>query len=201
MNQKVIFLLAVLCIVVFTFHITREDKLHDKPQLKIDISWTKKRPQFTNNVGFARLAESSTTYQNKTITQQELIGTVTNQFGIRDEVLELILTSIPESDVRSTIAAIKMVQYDQMEVGITDDMAINKFANKAAAASSCINIPMMDRYNFGQAYDKIIRDNSARKAEWDRIEHLLNGHVISNDYGIQSYDIKEQCDHFLGESR
>jgi hypothetical protein len=47
-------------------------------------------------------------------------------------------------------------------------------------------------------YNKLLRDTPARQAEQDRIERLLSNHVISNDYGIQSYDLKEQCDHFLG---
>lgn len=201
MNKKITLLLVISCVVIFLFYLINENKPQEKPQHKIDISWAKKYPQFTNNVGFAKLVESPAIYQNKTTIQQELIGTVTNQFGIRDEVLQLILTSIPESDVRSTIAAIKLAKYHQLEVGLTNDAQINIFENRASAAISCINLPMMDRYNFVVKYDKMIRDTPARKAEQDRIEHALNGHVISNDYGIQSYDIKEQCDHFLGESR
>ena len=168
-----------------------------------DNNWEKKYPQLANNVGYSKLAESVPAYQAKTASEQELIGKVTNQFGIRDDVLKLILNTIPESNVQATIAAIKMVQYDQTEIGITDDKEMNLIANKAAAASSCLsqNISMMDRYNLGQAYDKIIRDTPARKAEQERIEHLLNNHVTSADFGIQSYDFKEQCNHFLGESK
>ncbi len=162
------------------------------------VDWQKKYPQLSNNAGYGKLAASVPAYQAKTASQQELIGKVSNEFGIRDDVLKLILNTIPESNVRATIAAIKMVQYDQQQIGVTDDKEMNLIANKALAASYCLDIPMMDRYNFGQAYDKIIRDTPARKAEQNRIEHLLSNHVISADYGIQSYDAKEQCDHFLG---
>jgi hypothetical protein len=162
------------------------------------VDWQKKYPQLSNNAGYGKLAASVPAYQAKTASQQDLIGKITNEFGIRDDVLKLILNTIPESNVRATIAAIKMVQYDQQQIGVTDDKEMNLIANKALAASYCLDIPMMDRYNFGQAYDKIIRDTPARKAEQNRIEHLLSNHVISADYGIQSYDAKEQCDHFLG---
>ena len=162
------------------------------------VDWQKKYPQLSNNAGYGKLAASVPAYQAKTASQLELIGKVSNEFGIRDDVLKLILNTIPESNVRATIAAIKMVQYDQQQIGVTDDKEMNLIANKALAASYCLDIPMMDRYNFGQAYDKIIRDTPARKAEQNRIEHLLSNHVISADYGIQSYDAKEQCDHFLG---
>lgn len=171
---------------------------HNSESNEKGVDWQKKYPQLSNNAGYGKLAESVPAYQAKTASQQELIGTVTNEFGIRDDVLKLILNTIPESNVRATIAAVKMVQYDQQQIGVTDDKEMNLIANKASAASSCINIPMMEGWKFIQSYDKIIRDTPARQAEQDRIEKLLANHVISADYGIQSYDFKEQCDHFLG---
>ena len=162
------------------------------------VNWQKKYPQLTNNVGYSRLIESVPAYQAKTASEQDLIGKVTNQFGIRDDVLKLILTSIPESDTGSTIAAIKMAQYNQAEIGLTNDMEINSIENKASAAVSCMSDQMIfQNSKFFDSYNQLLRDTPARQAEQDRIEHLLNNHVISNDYGIQSYDKKEQCDHLL----
>lgn len=192
MNKKIFILVFVVVITGSILFLSFGNKDQEP------VEWQKKYPQLTNNVGYSKLAESVPPYQSKTATQQELIGKVTNQFGIRDDVLKLILTSIPESNVQATIAAIKMAQYYQAEIGVTDDKEMNLIANKASAASSCMNIPMMDGWKFIQSYDKIIRDTPARQAEQDRIEHLLSNHVISADYGIQSYDPKEQCDHFLG---
>ena len=144
------------------------------------------------------MIESVPAYQAKTASEQDLIGKVTNQFGIRDDVLKLILTSIPESDTGSTIAAIKMAQYNQAEIGLTNDMEINSIENKASAAVSCMSDQMIfQNSKFFDSYNQLLRDTPARQAEQDRIEHLLNNHVISNDYGIQSYDKKEQCDHLL----
>ena len=166
-----------------------------------DNNWEKKYPQLANNVGYSKLAESVPAYQAKTASEQELIGKVTNQFGIRDDVLKLILTSIPESDTRSTIAAIKMAQYFQQQIGVTDDKEMNVIANRASAAMSCINLPMLEMNNLINNYAEMLRDTSARQTEQHRIEGLLANHVISADYGIQSYDLKEQCNHFLGESK
>lgn len=165
------------------------------------VDWQKKYPQLANNVGYTKLVESVPAYQAKTASEQELIGKVTNQFGIRDDVLKLILTSIPESNVQATIAAIKMVQYDQQQIGVTDDKEMNLLSNKALAANYCINLPMLEQHEFINKYADMIRDTPARQAEQQRIEGLLANHVISADFGIQSYDSKEQCDHFLGESK
>lgn len=197
MRKKILIIISS-CLIGCVIY-TLPKLLAETPPIK--TQWTKKYPQLANNIGFAKLVESNPTVIKHSDKIKDLIGPVSNEFGIRDEVLTLILQTIPESDVRSTIAAIKMIQFYQAQVGVTNDKEMNKLANKASAASSCINIPMMDRYNFGQSYDKIIRDTSDRQDEQDRIEHLLSGHVISADYGIQSYDPKEQCDHFLGESK
>ncbi|MCE2706832.1 MAG: hypothetical protein LW807_07130 [Proteobacteria bacterium] len=162
------------------------------------VDWQKKYPQLSNNAGYGKLAESVPAYQAKTASQQELIGKVTNEFGIRDDVLKLILNTIPESNVRATIAAIKMAQYYQQQIGVTDDKEMNVISNKALAANYCLNLPMLEQHVFINKYADMLRDTPARKAEQNRIENLLSNHVISADYGIQSYDPKEQCDHFLG---
>ncbi|TXJ02892.1 MAG: hypothetical protein E6Q32_01770 [Neisseriales bacterium] len=162
------------------------------------VDWQKKYPQLSNNAGYGTLAASVPAYQARTASQQELIGKVSNEFGIRDDVLNLILNTIPESNVRATIAAIKLAQYYQQQIGVTDDKEMNVISNKALAANYCLNLPMLEQHAFINKYADMLRDTPARKAEQNRIENLLSNHVISADYGIQSYDFKEQCDHFLG---
>ena len=159
--------------------------------------WQKQYLRLANNVGYIRLAASVPISQTKSILQQELIGKITNNFAIRDDVLKLILNFIPESDVMSTIATIKMAQYYQQQIGVTDEKEMNLLANKAAAAVSCQNLSIIDSYNFGKAYDEIIRDTPARKLEQDRIERLLSNHIISADCGTQSDDHTARCNYFL----
>lgn len=195
--KKILIALGVVVVVGGSYYLLDDESPAKPESIK---QWERKYPRLVNNVGFGKIEEPESFYTAKPAAEKDLIGKVTNEFGIRDEVLQLILTTIPESDVQSTIAMIKMVQYDQQQIGVTDDKEMNLIANKAAAASSCIDIPMMDRSKFGDSYDELIRDTPARKYEWNRIEMLLNHHVISPDYGINSYDFKEQCAYFLGES-
>jgi hypothetical protein len=161
--------------------------------------WKTKAPQLFNNVGYSKLIESSTQLnKNMSESQAELIGTITNPFGIRDDILDYILANIPESNIRSRIAAIKMVYYDQEQIGITNDKILNQIENKAAAGLYCIKLPLLDEHQFIKGYDKLLRNTPARLNEQNRIEHLLNGHVISADFGINTYDFKKQCSYYLG---
>ena len=163
--------------------------------------WQKKAPQLFNNAGYSRLIESSVQL-NKRVSESQagLIGIITNPFGIRDDTLNYILVNIPENNVNSRIAAIKMAYYDQQMIGVTDDNKLNQLANKVSAGIDCLNLPMLKQSKFVEEYGNLVRNSSARITEYNRIEHLLNGHVISADFGINTYDLKLQCVHFLGVS-
>jgi hypothetical protein len=130
--------------------------------------------------------------------QEELIGPTNNSFGLREDILAYILSSIPQSDVKSTLAAIKMAQLDQAQIGVSKLSDLHELADKAAAASSCIELPLTQRTEFGKGYDRLLHNTPQRIAEQARLESLLSNHVISPNFGINSSDRQEQCNHLLG---
>jgi hypothetical protein len=161
--------------------------------------WQRKAPQLFSNVGYSKLIESCTLLnKNMSESQAELLGIITNPFGIRDDILNYILTNIPESNTRTRIAAIKMSYYDQQMIGVVDDKVINQLENKAGAGLYCMQLPMLEENKLIKGYDKLLRNTPERLNEQNRIEHLLNGHIISYDFGIDTYDFKLQCNHYLG---
>lgn len=170
--------------------------VHVTPQST--AKWKTKAPEIFNNAGYSKLVETTKTDANISKSQAALIGTVTNPFGIRDDILDYILVSIPESNIRARIAEIKLAQLEQSELGVNDDKMLNMIENKTMAAVYCAHLPIQDSAKFVKGYDKLLRNTTARQVEQDRIEHLLNGHVISADFGIDTYDYKKQCDYFLG---
>lgn len=198
-KMKILTLVSVVAVGIVSLACASMNNQKTETNIVDTQKWQAKAPQLFSNIGYkklieSRIVESSTTNRS----QQALVGTITNPFGIRDDVLEYILLNIPESNTRATIAAIKMAYYDQAEIGVTDDKQINVFANKAMASVYCSNISSQEGYKFDQGYNKLLRNTKERFAEQERIESLLSGHVISADFGINSYDFKEQCDHFLG---
>lgn len=75
--------------------------------------WDQKYPKVFTNSGYQSLIEPNTqlkSLQRLPESQQELIGTITNPFGIRDDVLDYILTNIPESNILVRKAAIKLYE-------------------------------------------------------------------------------------------
>ncbi len=159
--------------------------------------WKSEYPRLYTNAGYQKLEQTAPHKAN--FSEDELTSKITNQFGIRDDILNLILNTFPESETQSTIAAIKMAQYFQAQIGVNDPDKVNFLANKAAAALSCVNLPMLKEHQFIKDFDMLLRNTPARLAEEERIEHLLNGRIISNDYGINTSSHTERCNHLLGE--
>lgn len=201
MKKILIFLVIVISILIAITYInwnTREKSSDLNYNFK--DKWEAKAPNLFKSIGYNKLVESRN-LDKISESQKQLIGEVTNPFGIRDDILDYILTYIPESDTRSRIAAIKMAYYDQMEIGVTDDKIINNYANKALAAVYCMQLPMSKLDSFGKGYDKLLRNTQLKKNEQNRIENLLNNHVISADFGDvgnKKLKLKDQCDYFLG---
>jgi hypothetical protein len=66
-----------------------------------------------DNVGYAKLEESVLYVANQSESMAALIAPITNPFGIRDDILDYIIKTIPASNESAMRAAIKMMQYEQ----------------------------------------------------------------------------------------
>jgi hypothetical protein len=102
--------------------------------------WQKQAPQLFNNVGYSKLAESAPKVADLPESLEELRGTITNPFGIRDDILEYIVKNIPSNNESAVRAAIKVAQYDQMIYfgNLTESEAINIHA-KNVLAFTCLS--------------------------------------------------------------
>lgn len=204
MKIRIIFGIVTTCIIIIACSNIKYSKVNQNKSscltLESTEKWKQKAPKlFSNNIGYNKLMVSNNIGASKLSEPKiDLVGTITNPFGIRDDILDYILNTIPESNIRATVSIIKMAYYHQQMVGVTDDKQLNSIANKSMAAIYCANLPISISAKFIDGYDKLIRDTSARNLEWNRIEHQLNNHIISHDFGVDSYDYKEQCDTFLG---
>ena len=170
-----------------------------KPQVKVPNTisqWNHKYPSVFNNSKYTKLIDQTPRELNEL--QTELIGISTNQFGVRDDILDYILTFIPEHNYQARVAAIKRAKFDQSEIGLTDSAKLNEIENKASAAIYCLNLSPTEAKKFIKKYDSLLRNTIKRSEEQNRIEHLLSGYVISPDFGIENSDFSLQCRYFLG---
>ena len=150
--------------------------------------WKAQSPSLFANAGYSKLIESNTWLNKKhSEAQDELSGKVSNPFGIRDDMLEYILTNIPESNVGAIISAIKMVQLDQQEYFIEDVTELNKVVDKEMAAVDCLSTFLgggVTGEDFLEGYNKVQRNTPLRKAKEEEIEKKLGGHVLSGNFGF-----------------
>ncbi len=164
--MKVLTLISVATVAIISLACASMSNQKEEKNIVDTQKWQAKAPQLFSNTGYKKLIELDTVETLPTNkSRQQLIGTITNPFGIRDDILEYILLNIPESNTRATIAAIKMAYYYQSEIGLYNDKKINELSNKAGAAISCLNLPMASMDKFITGYGDLLRNTKERLAE------------------------------------
>ncbi len=123
----------------------------------------------SSKVGF--VAESS---------KDELLGKITNQYGIRDDILNYILKTIPAENESALFHAIKMAQYTQQMYISNDRETAIKEAESMGASIDCLmdSYGMVNTDNLVVALDKI-RDDTPLRLHQERVgEQLMGWQVI-----------------------
>lgn len=209
MKKTLIFLaIAVLSVVVVSYATSTKDKQLSVKQPPAVEKIQSIAPQLVNKVGFTDAEPNdikNTSHVQSTPSVQELVGKVTNPFGIRDDVLDYIIKSIPADNKGAIISAIKRAQIDQQEMFVKDPDKLNKLEDKGSASIMCLNTYIDDDIktdDFIHGYDALMRNTPERKALQEEIENKLGGHVISSNFGFRyeaqdSY--KSLCDRYIKE--
>lgn len=214
--KKFIIIIIIIAFCGFTWkwwqNKERINKLKSTP-------WELKDPQLFSNAGskksFIIKEESQNTIVNfedsvqNSLTSIDQVGEITNVFGVRDDVLDYILVTIPADKNKSRLFAIKMALYDQKAM-FASEPQLNKLINKGFAAMSCMmyyyddenntNYDIPDKYKFMDGYEKVLRSNKLANDLWESVENRMNNHVLSRDYGIDSISKDVRCNHLLAES-
>lgn len=154
------------------------------------VKWKHEAPRLFNNVGYADLVESAPRAKDMPESWIELRGTITNPFGIRDDLLEYILANVPESNVRDTRALIKMVQYDQ-EIYYTNPSESDALliASRADLANTCFSGDIHKLLEI----DKLYRNTDARnKHMWAIDRKYFSWKVLGT--GLSLADEKIACE-------
>ncbi|MCE2706522.1 MAG: hypothetical protein LW807_05540 [Proteobacteria bacterium] len=204
-SKKMKISIVLSCIVAVVIGVSCASTKSTSPGIDINhentAKWKAKAPGLFANVGTLTIVESSVNV-NVSESQNALVGKVTNPFGIRDDILDYIIINIPESNERARLASVKLAILNQNEIFISNFEQLNSFENQASAAITCLNLPIKDSYKFIKGYDELLRNTPDRLSEQNRIEYLLNGRVISPNFGDKCNQLlttKDQCDCFIGK--
>jgi hypothetical protein len=77
--------------------------------------WEKKYPEAFKQIGNDGALESKVAFLNKVIeSQNPLIGNITNELGIRDDILEYIIKTVPQNKPLALKAALQIAQNNQI---------------------------------------------------------------------------------------
>ena len=129
----------------------------------------------------------------------ELIGVITNQYGIRDDILQYILNNVPASNKQGIEAAIHLAQneYD-IYYGSDDPEKIRYSANMMGHIIRCMNVFFEEQDHTSRNIAKLYRNTPAREKRMHDIEgNILGGHVYDDNVGemanINFSDSEQYC--------
>jgi hypothetical protein len=160
----------------------------DKPVVK--HNWNNEIPRVLHNAGYvAELEESAPRLLNLSESLDELRGPITNPFGIRDDILEYIMTNIPKDNESAIRAAIKEMQYDQAVYfdNPSGEEALRLDA-KSALADSCLMTYM--NTDTPLAIWRVMRNTDARdKYMWAIDRKYFSWKVLGTGLTIDDEEI------------
>lgn len=192
-----IFAITGAIVVVCSTIESKSKQSNSEPQTV--AQWQQKYPAVFANAGYQSLIESNTqleALQHLPESQQELIGVITNPFGIRDDILDYILINIPESDSHGLKALLFYTKYTQ-EVyysNLSQESLIMR-SNDSTLMAACL-----DEYygvdkgiELTKGVNTLMRDTKSRNQHLDQIDQKVFGWSVLG--GLTSKKINEACFH------
>ncbi|MCC2624832.1 MAG: hypothetical protein K0R14_705 [Burkholderiales bacterium] len=127
------------------------------------------------------------------LSQKPLVGKVTNQFGLRDDILKNIVESVPNINASALYHAIRYAQYSQAMYLSNDKDEASQNMQDMMYAISCLS----DSYGMTNTHNLILKtveirgDNQLRFTQQRKSEQLtafkifnLNNKAVNNDCHI-----------------
>ena len=199
--KKTLITLVAICVILIVTHqvikYNHNDDYKHKQHLAVAESiWGVKYPQLgaiessTISVPIAVATDSK---------RAKLIGVITNQYGIRDDILQYILNNVPASNKQGIEAAIHLAQneYD-IYYGSDDPEKIRYSANMMGHIIRCMNVFFEEQDHTSRNIAKLYRNTPAREKRMHDIEgNILGGHVYDDNVGemanINFSDSEQYC--------
>ena len=189
-NLKYILIFVGFVLIVFFVKNTINQKF-DKGVNINNSKWEKDYLKIFNNSGYSKLIESKgilNKLKNNPESLQELQGKITNEFGIRDDILEYILSL--NLDESNNYAAIR---FSQTINGIyylsKNNIEANIFANQNVLVDICFSNINNNWIKITENIEKMMRNNKDRdKHMWWIDNHYLGYHVIGTGLSTSEED-------------
>lgn len=193
------FIFIFLCIISYILYLIYKpvDTVSEKSTLnsKQEQAWFKKYPQ----LGRIESQESATLKQEltKPVTESlaSLSGTITNSLGIRDDILDFIIKTVPESNTLAMRAVIKFAQQQQLiYYGNLTQQQVLDVANKQMLVLECLMKYLSGNQGLlaMREIDKLMRNTPQRdKWLWYVDRHVFGWRVIGS--GLSAGDEDAAC--------
>ena len=187
MKQKpLLILIAVIVLVAVSYYgyhtyrqaqikqtqtITTTDKYAEYDKSMAEMKWLQRYPQLKTVASGSMTATIDKLRTSESIS--ELIGPIDNSYGVRNDILDKILSIVPESNPQMLRAAIMSAYYDNL-VFYSDSSELQLlFASKFSLANNCLSFADFNKDKNLKVYNQVssYTSNAMRNTE-KRLNHL-----------------------------
>ena len=162
----------------------------------LNQQWQHKSPQVFSNGGYSKLIASqgkSYQYQKESKSTEQLVGKITNPFGIRDDILTYTLDYFKGNE-SATIVAIKLAQSMTNLYLASNQKDARSYYDQMFVAGWCLwhVSTAQSKIEYTRTVEKYTNDTPARKEQSDKVDRLLSGGIYG--YGNRTdNDLKNTC--------
>lgn len=184
-------LIAIACAALGNDKNSAFNGVHVTPQST--TKWAKKAPQLFNNVKYSKLIESNIHLSES---QAELVGTITNPFGIRDDILEYIIANVPSEPQYALKAAITLARNEQViYYGKISESQALQLANENSLILICLLKYLgNDKWDsLTKNTEALLRNTKARDKHMCAIDTKVFGWKIIGS-GLNGAEIEKACE-------
>ena len=150
---------------------TTTDKYTEYDKNIAEMKWLQRYPQLKNVASGSMTATIDKLRTSESIS--ELIGPIDNAYGVRNDILDKILSIVPESNPQMLRAAIMSAYYDNL-VFYSDSSELQLlFASKFSLANNCLSFADFNKDKNLKVYNQVssYTSNAMRNTE-KRLNHL-----------------------------
>ena len=152
--------------------IATADKYTEYDKNMAEMKWLQRYPQLKTVASGSMTATIDKLRTSESIS--ELIGPIDNAYGVRNDILDKILSIVPESNPQMLKAAIMSAYYDNLSsYSRNDDSKLENYRKFALAGHCLILLDDKTNYIYRQSIGNIankMRDTPLRKTYMDNLD-------------------------------
>ena len=193
---KTIFIICVVVIVIVAIEHKNKSASNVNVTTESIAKWKEKAPQLFGNEFNKVIVSGAISNKHTATSQDDLAGIITNPLGIRDDILDYIISVAPKDNLLASRAIIRIAQINQQIYygNVTQKEAL-KLMNHVFLTEICLSQYLQEHQEdiIINEIDKLMRNTKSRDKHMWQIDTDVFGWQIIGAGTLTVAEIEEIC--------